>query len=190
MKVGMQEITGDLLKMVVDGDMESFKKVYKASGGFVYNVALRIVGRHQDAEEVTQEVFLTVFHKLKEFRFQSSFKTWIYRIAVNHAINYAKKNTKGKNNTAEYDENINAVTVPAQAGQRMDEKSREQLVQKLLNGLNPDQRACVVLRNLEGLSYEEIAQSLGININTVRSRLKRAREALLLLGKEVIHHEL
>lgn len=155
----------------------------------MYNVALRVVDRHQDAEEVTQEVFLTVHHKLKEFRFQSSFKTWIYRITVNHAINFAKKNA-GENHAMEYDENINAVAVPSQTRQKMDQESREHLAQKLLNSLNPDQRACIILRNLEGLSYQEIAESLGININTVRTRLKRAREALMALGKEVIHHEM
>lgn len=186
----MQEITDDLLKSAINGDMASFKKLYEAAGGFVYNVALRVVGRHQDAEEVAQEVFLTVHQKLKEFRFQSSFKTWVYRITVNQAINFAKKHSRPMNQTMEYDENINAVVVPSETRQKMDQEARERLAQKLLENLNPDQRACIVLRNLEGLSYQEIAESLGININTVRTRLKRAREALMALGKEVIQHEM
>lgn len=186
----MQEITDDILTKASQGDLECFKKVYKAAGGFVYNVALRVTANKEDAEEVTQEVFLTVHHKLKEFRFQSSFKTWVYRITVNHAINYAKKNSKERNRTVEYDENLNAVVVPAQNTSSLDQEAKEKLVQKLLSNLNPEQRACVVLRNIEGLSYQEIADSLGINLNTVRSRLKRAREALLSFGKEVVHHEL
>ena len=186
----MHEITDDLLRKVLDGDLESFRVIYNAAGGFVYNVALRVVGNIEDAEEITQEVFLIVHHKLKDFRFQSSFKTWIYRITVNQAINYAKKNAKNKKNTTEYDENVNAVVVPPQVRNKMDQESREVVVKKLLDGLNPDQRACVVLRNLEGLSYQEIADSLGINLNTVRTRLKRAREALIEIGKEVIHHEM
>lgn len=184
----MQEITDDILREASQGDLGSFKKIYNSTGGFVYNVALRVVGNKEDAQEVTQEVFLTVHRKLKEFRFQSSFKTWVYRIAVNHAINHAKK--RDRNPTVEYDENINAVSVHPQSVENMDLEAREKMVGKLLGQLNPEQRACIVLRNLEGLSYEAIATSLGININTVRSRLKRAREAMMAFAKEAVHHEL
>lgn len=186
----MQEITDDILTKASQGDVGCFKEIYKAAGGFVYNVAFRVVGSKEDAEEVTQEVFLTLHRKLKEFRFQSSFKTWVYRITVNHAINYAKKAKKDRHNAVEYDKNLNAVPVAAQARADMEQKEKEHLVKTLLSNLNPDQRACVVLRNIEGLSYQEIAASLGININTVRSRLKRAREALMTFGKEVVNHEL
>lgn len=184
----MQDITEDILRKASQGDLDSFKMIYDSSGSFVYNVALRVVGNIEDAEEVTQEVFLTVHRKLKEFRFQSAFKTWVYRIAVNQAINYAKK--RDRNPTVEYDEAINAVSVKPNVGEGMDQHDKEQLVGRLLNGLNPDQRACIVLRSIEGLSYEEIAASLGVNINTVRTRLKRAREVLMSLGKEVVRHEL
>lgn len=184
----MQEITEDILRKASLGDRDCFKVIYNSAGGFVYNVAWRVVGSKEDAEEVVQEVFLTVHRKLREFRFQSSFKTWVYRIAINHAINHAKK--RDRNPTVEYDEATNAVSVHPRAGEQMEQEAKEKLVHKLLNSLNPEQRACIVLRNLEGLSYDEIASSLGININTVRSRLKRAREALMAFGKEVVHHEL
>ena len=186
----MQEITDEVLRKASQGDLACFRTIYNAAGGFVYNVALRVTSNKEDAEEVLQEVFLTVYHKLKEFRFQSSFKTWVYRIAVNQAINYSRKAAKQRNRTVEYTEEFNAVSVNPEAGLNMEREAREKLVHKLLSDLNPEQRACIVLRNLEGLSYQEIAESLGININTVRSRLKRAREALISFGKEVVHHEL
>jgi RNA polymerase sigma-70 factor (ECF subfamily) len=186
----MQDISDDILVRASRGDTEAFKIIYDAASGFVYNVVYRVVGHKEDAEEVTQEVFLTVYHKLKDFRFQSSFKTWVYRVAVNSAINYAKKVSKERNRTVEYDEQLNAVGVPEEARAEMDRGVYRRTVDELLSKLNPEQRACVVLRNIEGLSYQEIAEALKININTVRSRLKRGRESLLALRKEVVSHEL
>ena len=86
----MHEISADILKKASSGDISSFEMIYNRTSDFVYNVALRILNNNEDAEEVMQEVFLTVYHKLKYFRFESSIKTWIYRIAVNRAINLAK----------------------------------------------------------------------------------------------------
>ena len=182
----MQDISDEILIKAAEGDLESFELIYKATAGFVYHVAFRVTGNKQDAEEVMQEVFLTVSHKLRSFRFQSSFKTWIYRVTANCAINYSKKISKERNRTVEYDENLNPLETPDEAGTKIDREDREVLVHSLLKTLNPDQRACLALRNLEGLSYQEIAESLNININTVRSRLKRGREALLSLRKEAI----
>jgi RNA polymerase sigma-70 factor (ECF subfamily) len=99
----MQEITDDILVRASQGDLAAFEVLYKAASGFVYNVAYRVTGHKENAEEVTQDVFVTVFHKLKDFRFQSSFKTWVYRVTLNTAINYAKKASKERNRTVEYD---------------------------------------------------------------------------------------
>ncbi len=186
----MQDISDDILTKGAQGDLESFEMIYKATAGFVYSVAFRVVGNQQDAEEIMQEVFLTVYRKLKSFRFQSSFKTWIYRVTANCAINYSKKISKERNKTVEYDENLDALESPDEAGTKINREYHETMVHSLLKTLNPDQRACIVLRNIEGLSYQEIAESLRININTVRSRLKRGREALLALGKKVVKNEL
>ena len=186
----MQDISDELLVKASEGDLRSFEAIYKAAVGFVYNVAFRVVGKKEDADEVTQEVFMNVYHKLKNFRCQSSFKTWVYRIAVNSAINHARKVSKERNRTVEYDENLNAVQAPDEAQSRIDQEYQKETVNALLKELNPEQRACIVLRNMEGLSYQEIAETLGININTVRSRLKRGRETLISLGKEVVNHEL
>ncbi len=175
----MENISEDILVRASQGDIQAFEDVYKASSSFVYNVALRIVNNREDAREVTQEVFIIIYNKLKSFRFESSFKTWAYRITANTAINFAKKNSR--NRAVPYEEALNADTVTGEAQARMDQEHQSRLVENLLGEINPDQRACVVLRNIEGLSYQEIAKALNININTVRSRLKRAREKLLTL---------
>lgn len=175
----MEEISKDVLVRASQGNVQAFEDVYKASSSFVYNVALRVVNNPDDAREVTQEVFLIIYHKLKSFRFESSFKTWVYRITANYAINFAKKTSRTK--TVAFDEAWGEGASPSEVEAHMNQDYQSQLVENLLGQIPPDQRACVVLRNIEGLSYQEIAQALKININTVRSRLKRAREKLLSL---------
>ena len=181
----MQEITQDILTSAAQGDLTAFETIYKGSSSFVYNVAYRVLGNKEDAQELTQEVFLTVHHKLKEFRFESSFKTWVYRITVNQAINMAKKHSKISDKTVPYEEYMEQPAISGNVHQNIDKEHNDKMIGDLLGTLNPEQKACVVLRNIEGLSYEEIAQSLNININTVRSRLKRAREKLLEIRKQV-----
>ena len=183
MKDTMEDITKDTLIRASQGDMPAFEDVYKASSSFVYNVALRVVNNREDALEVSQEVFMTIYYKLKTFRFESSFKTWVYRITANCAINFAKKNSKTK--TVPFEEAYGGGAVFNDAQKNLDQEHQEKLVENLLGELNADQRACVVLRDIQGLSYEEMAQALNINVNTVRSRLKRAREKLLSLSNRV-----
>ncbi len=187
----MRDISKEILLKAQEGDIKSFEIVYRETSGFVYNVAFRIVNNRQEAEEVTQEVFLNIYHKLKDFRFQSALKTWIYRITVNCAINHYKKMSRERNKRQEYGDDLNrsgeTFTSPrGESGAEYD----EEIVNYFLDALNPDQKSCVVLRSIEGLSYQDIAESLKININTVRSRLKRAREKLLALKKEVAKNEL
>ena len=180
----MEDIAKDILIRASQGDMQAFEDVYKASSSFVYNVALRVVNNREDALEVAQEVFMIIYHKLKSFRFESSFKTWVYRITANYAINFAKKSSRAK--TVPYEDLLERGRGSSSEAQtQMDQEHQSQLVENFLGELNPDQRACVVLRDIQGLSYEEIAQALNININTVRSRLKRSREKLLSLRKQV-----
>ena len=186
----MEEMTQELLTKAAAGDLKTFEAIYRETSGFVYNVALRVVGNKEDAQEIVQEVFLTVHHKLKDFRFESSFKTWVYRITTNQAINMAKKVSRTSDKTTNYDEQVAPQAVGADVETKIEKEHNEKLVEELLSAINPDQRACVVLRNIEGLSYEEIAMTLKININTVRTRLNRAREKLLSLKKQVGYGQL
>jgi RNA polymerase sigma-70 factor (ECF subfamily) len=186
----MNDISDNIIIEASEGNIESFESIYNAYSVFVYNVAFRVVHNVDEAQEVTQEVFLTVYRKLKSFKFKSSFKTWIYRITVNLAINHAKKRSKEQSRTFEYDDNKEFNKSIDSVGGKIEREQQEKVVSTLLAALNPDQRTCVVLRSLEGLSYQEIAESLNININTVRSRLKRARETLLALRKEMVKNEL
>lgn len=180
----IRDISNDLLLKVSNGDVQAFEEIYKMLGSFVYNVALRIVGNREDAQEITQEVFLKIFKNLKSFKFQSSFKTWLYRVTVNTALNSLRKTRHDQSRQVEYNENI-YIGAPMQNDPTehiMDQRGIEEKVNSLLDTLNPEHRTCIILREMQGLSYKEIARVLNININTVRSRLKRAREILLKRG--------
>jgi len=185
----MQDLSRELITQAGGGDMMAFREIYQRASGFVYTLALRVTNRKHDAEEVTQDVFLKLYKNLRAFKFEASFKTWLYRIAVNTALNHIKK--KGRVMFHEIEqENENIFSAPADAGRALEAEESERKLRFFLDQLNPDQRVCVVLREIEGLDYQAIAQNLGININTVRSRLKRGREALMTLAKkEVRGHE-
>jgi len=175
----MNNISADILEKSGQGDLSAFEEVYKASSGFVYNVAVRITRNSADAEEVTQDVFMKIYHNLKDFGFRCGFKTWVYRITVNTAINHYRKNKLNEKDRVDYD--TAAVTVPASRSteDELMQKDNETQVNGLLSVLSPKHKTCLILREIEGLSYEEIAAALKIPVNTVRSRLKRARAALI-----------
>ena len=187
----MQEIERELIVRAGEGDAGAFREIYRRSAGYVYTLAYRIVNTKHDAEEVTQDVFLRVHRSLGSFKFEAAFKTWLYRIAVNAALNHAKKRSRVMTREVEEVYECPATATQAEAGKSLEAEDTGARLKTLLDQLNPDQRACIVSREIDGMDYQGIAQSLGININTVRSRLKRARETLMALGKrEVVSHGL
>ena len=179
----MQEIPKDILIQASDGDIKAFEEIYRLASSFVYSVALRITSNVDDAKEVTQDVFIKIHNNLKSFRFRSSFKTWLYRVTTNTALNALKRSSKDTSRRTDYDITLKAKDDRQTVTQGIDREDNKTLLSSLLNSLNPDHRTCIVLREIEGLNYKEISATLGIDINTVRTRLKRAREALLALRK-------
>jgi RNA polymerase sigma-70 factor (ECF subfamily) len=183
----MEDIPKDLIEQAQAGDMEAFESIYRAASGFVFSVALRITNSTQEAQEVTQDVFVKIYRNLKGFQFRSSFKTWAYRITANTAFNAYKRISREMNRREDFDSvaNTEAVSDDAKKETATQEERREKeaRLESLLTMLNPEQRMCIVLREIEGLSYQEMSEALNLNINTVRSRLKRARETLLAHSK-------
>ena len=180
-----------LIKQAQNGDVNAFEALYREFAGFVYNVSLKMMQNETEAKEVTQDVFLKVYSKLTSYRFESAFKTWLYRIAVNTALT----KLRGK-------QRVNKVRVymedEAEKGVELFEENKSLLrrddaleVDRLLEKLQPDHKLCLILRELEGLSYEEMSETMEIPLNTVRSRLKRAREAFIkVMQKEEVTHEM
>lgn len=175
----MNDISVEVLSKAAEGDMRAFEEVYKATSGFVYNVALRIAHNSLDAEEITQDVFMKIFRNLKKFGFRSAFKTWIYRITINTALNHYRKSRRQKSDKVDYESVSESLESNYSTAEEVIRDDNEARLKVLLDRLSPEYKICLILREVEGLSYEEIAVTLKIPINTVRSRLKRAREALM-----------
>ncbi len=188
----MREIAKDTIEMAACGDMTAFEEIYKQCSPTVYTIALGVTRNHQNAEEATQDVFVKVFRGLKNFRFKSNFNTWLYRITINTAINIYRKYARHGAASLQYDEQKDIRTVAPET-QRLeaDQKDAGMLITALLDNISPEHRSCIMLREIEGLDYKEMAGALEIPLNTVRTRLKRAREALIAYcRKEGIRYEL
>lgn len=186
----MNNVPKDIIERAAQGDEQAFRELYQMTARRVYGTALRITGNQPDAEEVTQDVFMKIHHQLKTFKTGTSFMAWVYRITVNTAINAYHKRKRRTVREDDFEIVIGKTAGSSAVTALIEQEHHEKQVQKLLGMLNPDQRACLVLREIEGLDYKEIATALKININTVRTRLKRAREVLVKKTKGVISHEM
>lgn len=176
----MKEISREIVEKAAAGDMRAFEEIYREFSSSVYTIALGITRGRQDAEEVTQDVFIKVFRRLNGFMFESSFGTWLYKITVNTAINKYRTRSRHGMEAASYDEVKDALPPgPDTVHKDMERQDASARVAELLQNISPEHRSCIVLREIEGLDYRQIADVLSIPLNTVRSRLKRAREALV-----------
>lgn len=152
----------------------------------VYNLVFRLLSDPADTSDVVQEVFLKVFRNINGFRNQSSLKTWIYRIAVNEAHNQRRWFFRHRRKEVVLEGDLEGTMdyreAFADAGRSpfdyVLDQERQDLIEEALARLNPAFRAAVVLRDVEGLSYEEITEILSISMGTVKSRILRGREAL------------
>jgi RNA polymerase sigma-70 factor (ECF subfamily) len=170
------------------GDEEAFEEVYKRFESMVYNLALRMGGNEAEAADCTQETFLRVYRYLGKFRGNSNLKTWVFRIALNCCRSrYRKKTTRGRYLEFGGEEIISrAADSGRDPEQRAVAAQLSEYVQMALSRLPPVYREAVILRDLQDLSYDEMAAVLGIRIGTVRSRIARGREQLrrLLISED------
>jgi RNA polymerase sigma-70 factor (ECF subfamily) len=157
----------------------------------VMQLAVNLLGDHDDALDLCQEVFLRVFRTIHRFRGHSSLRTWIYRIAINQARNRHRFwQRRRRANQVSLDAHVAAhgdslSGTEAGPDRVLAQKELAARLQAALDHLPFDQRTAIVLREIDGLSYEEIAYSLGVAVGTVKSRLTRARQALRAELREV-----
>ncbi|MEO1087268.1 MAG: sigma-70 family RNA polymerase sigma factor [Acidobacteriota bacterium] len=172
----------DLAARHAYGDESAFEEIYQRYAGLVYNLCFRMAGRGEEAEDLTQEVFMRIHRHLARFNGRSSLKTWIYRVTLNHC---RSKLSRKRYPTAPLAEEVEEGGVLLEATDRGPEESSlaRDAARRVAAGLlkvKPKYREAVVLRDIEGLAYDEIAEVLGVRIGTVRSRIARGRDQLRL----------
>lgn len=163
-------LSPDVLVECRAGDRNAQRSLYECCHSKVYRLMVRLVGV-QNAEDVTQQVFLQTFRKLHQFGGESRFETWLYRLATNEALQFLRKERRWK---------FQAILVDpmSQKSDRHDGHDRRELLEQALQQLDPELRSVFVLKEVESLSYREIAQVMDIPEGTVGSRLNRARREL------------
>ncbi len=175
-----------LLVRLKEGTEEAYETLIARFQQPVYNLVYRLMDDPGDASDVVQEVFLKIFRNVHNFRGQSSLKTWIYRIAFNEAHNHRrwfsrhKRQEIGFETEDERETNYNEI-LPDPSRSAFDivcDHETQALIEDALGRVNPAFRAAVVLRDIEDLSYEEIAEILQVSLGTVKSRILRGRDCL------------
>lgn len=169
-----------LIQRASDGDAASFNALMGMHERRMYAVALRMCGNHEDAQDCLQEAMIRVYKSISGFKSQSSFSTWVYRITMNTCLDELRR--RKARPAASLDGMLDAGWAPVDAGESPDghamRREMRQALQGCMGELPEDMRAAVVLRDVQGYSYEEIAEVLETNIGTIKSRISRGRERL------------
>lgn len=178
--------TGLLVKKAKENDLYAFEELVRIHQNRIYTLCLQLSGNRDNAQDLAQEAFIRAYRALGSFRNEADFGTWLHRIAVNVCLNSRRRN--GGRQTVSLDEPYQGDDgsefkheVASEDGdplRALEEKEFRGLVQVALKSLSNEHRAVLVLREIEGYSYEEVSRMLGCSLGTVKSRLSRAREVM------------
>ena len=188
-----------LVNKSIKGDNDAFGELIRRYENFVYNIVYHAIGNRDDAFDVSQEVFIKAFRALKNFRGDCKFSTWMYKIAVNASKDYirekSKRNTVSLSDWTDDDSGDEATvsikppeivedSIDARPEDAYERNERRELVREAIASLSEDHKSIIILRDIEGYSYEDIAEMLNLEIGTVKSRLNRARNGIREYLKE------
>lgn len=184
----------ELVTRSQSGDIDAFEELVSRYERKIYSVAYRLMSNHDDASDLTQEAFLKAFQGIKNFRGEASFQTWMSRIVTNVCRDELRKRYRRPVDWLEekivLDEGEVTRQVPSNdpgPEELFEKKELNEYLQSLIASLSPDFRLALVLRDIQGLSYEEIAEHMECSLGTVKSRINRARNYLkekLVLDRE------
>lgn len=162
-------VTDEVIAACRDGDADAFQRMYDAQVQRVYRLAARMVGVN-DASDVTQLVFLNVFRSIRNFKGESRFDTWLYRLTVNESLQHLRRNRRWRCRELDWE--------PMEQSRQLEAPEQREILDRALAKVDPDLRAIFLLREVEQLAYREIAAVLEMSEGTVASRLNRARREL------------
>ena len=177
-----QELT--IIRRVQHGDVNAFELLVAAYEKNVFNVALQMVGNREDAQDMAQEAFLKAYNSLSSFRGDSKFSSWLYRIVSNVCLDFKRRQGRRPSSslTVEDDEGETLeldIADESQSPEMLLERGlTRDAVRRGLNALPPDYKQILLLREIQGLSYDEISDVLDLEVGTVKSRIFRARKRL------------
>ncbi len=170
----------ELIARLQKRDEAAFEELIRQYEKKVYTLCFRMCGNSEDAEEAAQDAFLALWRGIDRFRQESSLSTWIYRLATNACIDTLRRRKKQSGSVSLDDEElfVDAVDTSPQPQETVEHRETQKLLQEGLSALPEEYRKVLILREIEGLSYTEIAESASIELGTVKSRISRGRSLL------------
>lgn len=173
-----EPITPELIQEAVRGSQQAFRVIVEANQGFVYAVAFRFVNDSQEAEDITQEVFVRLWKNLHTYKHEVKLTTWLYKIVTNRCLDFLKsRHGRQRKNSVDVDQHqgIAAHSTPEKEFQQQE---LSKIVHAAADELTPKQKAVFILRDLEGLSQEEVSEALNMTTGNVKSNLFYARQKM------------
>ncbi len=170
----------ELVRAAAGGDESAFGELVRMYENKVYHLALRMCGNAEDAGDVAQDAFLAAWRGLPSFRGEAGFSTWLYRLVSNAAIDHLRrtKHQRAQVSLDDEEQSVDAVDSAPTPHEAAESRDLTEAVAQGLNRLSEDHRTVLVMREVQELSYEEIALALSLDMGTVKSRISRARNAL------------
>lgn len=167
----------ELLKRALAGDISAFEELVASNEKRIYNLCYRMMKNDQDAQDMAQEALIKAWKNLRNFNLKAAFSTWLYRIAVNTCLDELRKRKNSAQSIEELKEKGHLIE-DEKSGSFSENSDLKQELSRAMDKLDPNEKIIIVLKDVQGYSYEEIGEILNCPVGTVRSRLSRSRKKL------------